>query len=159
MFFFLPVGVDYRTDRFPVVTFSLIGINTAVFLISVIALLTGGRESALWIMENFWLIPSQSGWPAYFTTLFVHAGLFHLLGNMIYLFLFGAAVEDKIGRGQFVIFYLLSGLAADLAHIIATPGHFASVLPLGGASGAISGCIGGFVLLFRDSKINFRYFI
>jgi membrane associated rhomboid family serine protease len=113
----------------------------------------------MWILRNLWLIPSESGFHAYLTTLFVHAGLLHLIGNMIYLFLFGACVEDLIGRGKFVIFYLLGGLASDLAHIIATPGNFSSDLPLGGASGAISACIGGFVLFFHKTKINFRYFI
>jgi|SRR6266850_1169837 len=78
---------------------------------------------------------------------------------MIYLYLFGACVEDIIGRWQFVVYYLLGGLAADFGYIADVPQHFASGMPLGGASGAISACLGGFILLLPKTKINFRWFI
>ena len=90
--------------------------------------------------------------------MFVHAGLFHLLGNMVYLFLFGSCVEDIIGRVQFVIFYLLCGLVAELAYIGMIPAHFTSEIPMGGASGAISGCMGGFMLLLLKTNIEFKWF-
>ena len=159
MFFLLPIGVDYHTDRYPVVTFSLIGINVVAYLAGFLALIVGGEDAVIWMFQHLWLIPAESSAQAYVTTLFVHAGLLHLIGNMIYLFLFGACVEDMIGRGKFIAFYLLGGLAADLAHIILTPGNFSSDLPLGGASGAVSACIGGFVLFFHKTRINFRYFV
>ncbi len=161
MFFILPVGVDYQARRYPVVTFTLIGLNVVMWLLSLVANAHGTAlpgELSEWEM-NLWLIPAHSGWHAYLTTLFVHAGFLHLLGNMVYLFLFGSPVEDIIGRWQFVIFYLLGGLVADFAHIAFTPEHFASLMPLGGASGAVSACIGGFMLLLAKTRIEFKYLI
>src|SRR5437899_6833304 len=152
MFFILPVGVDFRAQRYPVVTFTLMGINTVAYLVELIfylfALQNGNEEQIeQWVQQHFWLIPSQSAWYTYVTALFVHAGFFHLLGNMVYLYLFGACVEDTIGRWQFVIFYLIGGLVSDFSHIASAPQHFGSEIPMGGASGAISACLGGFVLL------------
>jgi membrane associated rhomboid family serine protease len=158
MFFLLPVGVDYAARRYPVVTFTLMGVNIVVYLGSLLYEWNGGPEAAAWLYENLWLIPEQSRWHTFFTSMFVHGGFFHLLGNMIYLFLFGACVEDTIGRWQFSLFYLLGGLAACLAHIAVSADHFASMIPMGGASGAVTACIGGFVWLLRRAKINFVYF-
>ncbi len=159
MFFILPIGVEYRAERYPVVTFTLMGVNVAVWLASLIYILQGGEDAEIAFIENFWLIPAESIWYTYISTVFVHAGFLHLLGNMIYLFLFGSCVEDLIGRWRFAVFYFLGGLASDFAHIAATPEHFASEIPLGGASGAVSACIGGFVLLLHKTRINFRYFV
>jgi membrane associated rhomboid family serine protease len=103
------------------------------------------------------LIPQEPHWWTFFTSMFVHGGLLHLVGNMIFLFLFGSCVEDWIGRFRFVIFYVLCGLAADFTYIAFIPTHFASTIPMGGASGAISGCIGGFVLLLLKTKIEFKW--
>jgi membrane associated rhomboid family serine protease len=157
MFLLIPAGVDYSARRYPIVTFSLIGTNTLIWLATFIASLQTHGESDEWIMGHFWLIPSDSIWHTYLTSLFVHEGFLHLLGNMIYLFLFGSCVEDIIGRWQFVLFYLLGGLAANFTYIAATPEHFTSNIPLGGASGAVSACIGGFLLLLHRTKIEFRW--
>lgn len=159
MVLFIPTGVNYRTDRFPVVTFTIMGLNVAIFLVTLGYGLSQGEAAQLWIYQNLWLIPSSASWHQYFTAMFVHGGFFHLLGNMMYLFLFGSCVEDVIGRWKYVIFYLLGGLAADFVHIAGSPEHFASTMPMGGASGAISACMGGFLILFHKSKINFRYII
>lgn len=159
MFLILPVGVDYQTRRYPVVTFTLIGINAAVYLISLLCRIVGGVEVTRWIFENLWLTPARSPISAYVTTWFVHGGLFHLLGNMAYLFLFGACVEDTIGRAKFVAFYFLGGLAADFLHVLFTPGGFSSELPLGGASGAVSACIGGFLLLMAKTRIELKWIV
>src|SRR5205085_962953 len=104
------------------------------------------------------LIPGQSTWYTYLTSMFVHAGFLHLLGNMIYLFLFGCCVEDLIGRGQFLALYLLSGVVADFVYIACSPEHFASEIPMGGASGAISACMGAYLLLRAHAEIEFKYF-
>lgn len=158
MFFILPVGVDYRARRYPVVTFTLMGLCVLVYLVTLLLELSGNAEAVNeWVIQNLWLIPSESHWWTYLTTLFVHGGFFHLAGNMVYLFLFGSCVEDLIGRFRFTIFYLLSGLAASLAYIAVTPEHFGSEMPLGGASGAISACIGGFLLLLLKTKIEFKW--
>ena len=77
-----------------------------------------------WIMQHLWLIPAQSVLWMYLTSMFVHAGIFHLLGNMIFLFLFGSCVEDLIGRLRFAIFYLVGGLVAELVYIAMIAGTF-----------------------------------
>lgn len=156
-FFILPVGVDYRARRYPVVTFTLMGLNVLVYLITLLLTLNGGKETQEWILQHLWLTPANSPWYTYVTTLFVHEGFFHLAGNMVYLFLFGACVEDLLGRVKFSVFYLLGGLAADFGHIAASPAHFAATIPLGGASGAITACIGAFVLLLARTQIEFKW--
>jgi membrane associated rhomboid family serine protease len=158
MFLLFPTGVDYRTERYPVVTFTLIGICTAIYLGFLPFELSSGERVELWELEHLWLTPSLSHWWTYITSMFVHADIWHLLGNMVYLFLFGACVEDQIGRLRFTLFYLAAGLFSAFAHIALSPAHFNSTLPLGGASGAISACIGGFALYLWKSKIEFGYF-
>jgi membrane associated rhomboid family serine protease len=167
----IPTGVDYEAKRYPMVTFTLIGINVFVYLISLFfwfkdmggdpQIFETNPDASLeyWWMQHFWLIPQKSLVHTYLTSLFVHAGFFHLLGNMIYLFLFGSCVEDIVGRWQYTIFYLVGGFMADFMHIAFTPGHFGSELPLGGASGAISACMGAFLFLLPKRDIEFKYFI
>lgn len=158
MFIALPVGMNYQTQRLPVVTFSLIGLNTLIWLVTVILFFSTGGKSDVWIFDHLWLVPSESSLPTYFTSMFVHAGFFHLLGNMIFLFLFGCCVEDLIGRARFAVFYLAGGLVAELAYIAFTPQHFSSSIPMGGASGAISACMGMYLLLRAGADIEFKYF-
>lgn len=160
MFIIIPTGVNYRTERWPVVTFSIMGVNVLLYLVSLVMFWSGGAaEENDWLIEHLGLIPSESVWYTYITSLFVHAGFFHLLGNMMYLFLFGSCVEDIIGRWQYVIFYIIGGLAADIGHILASAGNFSSSIPMVGASGAISACMGGFVLLLHGNMIDFKYFL
>src|SRR5438128_2130775 len=102
MFILLPVGMNYQTQRAPVVTFTLMGMNILVYLVSLGFLLGQGSDSAIWMHQHLWLIPADSTWYTYLTSMFVHAGFFHLLGNMLYLFLFGCCVEDMIGRWRFL---------------------------------------------------------
>ena len=158
MFIVLPVGMNYQTERAPVVTFTLMGMNILVYLVSLGFLLGQGSDALIWMYQHLWLIPAESAWHTYFTSMFVHAGFFHLLGNMFYLFLFGCCVEDMIGRWRFLALYLLGGLVAALTYIAASPDHFASEIPMGGASGAISACMGAYLLLRASVDIDFRYF-
>jgi membrane associated rhomboid family serine protease len=158
MFIAIPVGMNYRTERLPLVTLSLIGLNTLVWLVSTICFFNTDGGSDLWILKHLWLIPSACTWNACFTSMFVHAGIFHLLGNMIFLFLFGSCVEDIIGRLRFAIFYLVGGLVAEIVYIAMLPEHFMSPHPMGGASGAISACMGMYLLLRADAEIEFKYF-
>ncbi len=157
----IPVGVEYNSRRYPVVTFTLMGINVLLYLVSLVFFfnnLDGDVAQREWLTMNLGLIPDQKVWWTYLTSLFVHADFFHLIGNMIYLFLFGSCLEDLIGRWQFSIFYFFTGLVATVTYLIFVPGGKESSFPLVGASGAISGCIGGFALVFAKTKINFRYF-
>ena len=158
MFIVLPVGMNYRTERLPVVTLTLIGINTLVYLVSLFFFFNTGAESELWIYQHLWLTPTDSILWTYLTSMFVHARIFHLLGNMMFLFLFGCCVEDIIGHWRFLVFYLAGGLAAELAYIALIPDHFASAIPMGGASGAISACMGMYLLLRANADIEFKYF-
>ncbi|MGA3267506.1 MAG: rhomboid family intramembrane serine protease [Verrucomicrobiota bacterium] len=158
MFIILPVGMDYRTERLPIVTFTLIGINMLVYLVSLGFFFGTQGESDQWILQHLWLIPADSYSWAYLTSMFVHGGILHLAGNMIFLFLFGACVEDIIGRWRFLAFYLIGGLVAEFVYIATSPAHFASEIPMGGASGAISACMGMYLLLRTSSKIEFKYF-
>lgn len=158
MFIAIPVGMNYRTERYPVITLSLIGLNTLVYLVSLICSFQTDGESNRWIFEHLWLIPSACTWNACFTSMFVHAGFFHLLGNMIFLFLFGSCVEDIIGRLRFAIFYLVGGFVAEFVYILMVPDHFNSWHPMGGASGAISACMGMYLLLRASAEIEFKYF-
>ncbi|HWY30156.1 MAG TPA: rhomboid family intramembrane serine protease [Candidatus Acidoferrum sp.] len=151
--------MNYRTERLPLVTFTLIGINTLVWLVSLICEIATQGDSQLWVVTHLWLIPAQSYFWTYLTSMFVHAGIFHLLGNMLFLFLFGSCVEDMIGRLRFLIFYLVAGLVAEIAFIAMIPEHFSSEIPMGGASGAIMGCQGMYLLLRANAEIEFKYFI
>lgn len=157
-FFFLPVGMNYRTERFPIVTISLIGLNTLVYLISLFFFFGTRGESSLWIYEHLWLVPADWHWYSSLTSMFVHGGFLHLFGNMIFLFLFGCCVEDLIGRARFAVFYLLGGLVAEMVFIAMSPEHFNTAIPMGGASGAISACMGMYLLLRAGADIEFKYF-
>jgi membrane associated rhomboid family serine protease len=96
--------------------------------------------------------------PVYFTLLtsmFMHGGWGHLLGNMLYLFIFGDNLENRLGKSRFLIFYLLTGVIASLSHVFST--YFlqqSSITPSLGASGAISGVLGGYMLLFPKLKVK-----
>jgi membrane associated rhomboid family serine protease len=158
MFIAVPVGMNNRTERLPLVTLSLIGLNTLVYLVSLVCFFNTHGQSDDWILDHLWLIPAQSHLWMYLTSMFVHSGIFHLLGNMIFLFLFGSCVEDIIGRLRFAIYYLAGGLVAEFAYVAMTPEHFVSTIPMGGASGAISACMGMYLLLRADADIEFKYF-
>jgi len=158
MFIAIPVGMNYRTERLPVVTFSLIGLNTLIWLVSLICQVNTDGESQVWILKHLWLVPSACTWYAPFTYMFVHEGFLHLFGNMLFLFLFGSCVEDMLGRLRFAVFYLVGGLLAEIVYLAMLPAHFNSSAPMGGASGAISACMGMYLLLRTDTDIEFKYF-
>lgn len=90
------------------------------------------------------------GFLALLTSLFLHGGLAHLLGNMWFLWIFGDNIEDRLGRGRFLIFYLLCGIAAGIAHVASGP---QSLIPTIGASGAIGGVLGAYVVLFPHARV------
>ena len=157
MFFLFPVGVDYRTDRLPIVTFSLMGICTILYVIGVgLFLEQVGRVDTLNdpLIDKFGLIPNRATPLTWVSHLFLHAGFFHLLGNMVYLFLFGAVVEDMIGRAKFIAFFFIGGLAAAAIHIILSDPASADI-PMVGASGAISACLGAVVILHPRTHVQF----
>jgi membrane associated rhomboid family serine protease len=94
--------------------------------------------------------PQPATWLTVFTSMFLHGGFLHLAGNMLFLWVFGNNVEDAMGHGRFVVFYVLCGLAAVLAQVLPNPG---SIVPMIGASGAISGVLGAYMLLYPRARV------
>jgi membrane associated rhomboid family serine protease len=129
----------------PYVTFLLIALNTLVFLYQ----LTLGRAGDEFIVY-FGLVPAAFSWVTVFTSMFMHGGLLHFGGNMLYLWIFGDNVEDRVGHGRFFVFYILCGMAAALTQTIINPD---SVVPMVGASGAIAGVMGAYFVLYPRSRI------
>ncbi len=129
----------------PYVTFLLIAINALVFLFQ----LTLGKRVEEFILY-FGLVPAAFSWVAVVTSMFLHGGLLHFGGNMLYLWIFGDNVEDRMGHGRFLAFYLLCGAAAPLAQTITSPD---SVVPMVGASRALAGVMGAYFVLYPRSRI------
>jgi len=154
----IPLKDNIRSSRIPLITIGLIVINVLVYLNQ----LTLPPRAAVRFVYLYGLIPVeiaggellvQHPVPLYgtiLTSMFVHGGLFHLAGNMLYLWIFGDNVEDRLGRFRFLLFYLLSGLAAAAAQILSDP-H--SKIPMVGASGAISGVLGAYLLLYPHARV------
>lgn len=154
----IPLRDVQRTRRFPLVVVALIGANTLVYLYQLS--LGAGVEHffgqyAL-IPAKFWSLStySRDGIVAallpLFTSMFLHGGLLHLGMNMWFLWIFGDNVEDRLGKPRFLFFYLLSGLTAGFAHALFSA---RSRLPTVGASGAISGVLGAYIVLFPAARI------
>jgi membrane associated rhomboid family serine protease len=145
-----PIGDDDTQRRtVPVVTFALIGINLLVFLIE----LSGGDQFIkewAFIPARFSLNPGANA-VTIFSAMFMHGGWLHLFGNMLFLWIFGDNVEDRFGHLKFLIFYLLAGIAAAFAQYVLSP---ESSVPNVGASGAIAGVLGAYILMFPQSRVN-----
>ena len=129
----------------PYVTVTLIVLNGVVFGYEF--LLGKGVQEFIYL---FGLVPAEFSWPTVFTSMFLHGGLMHAGGNMLYLWIFGDNVEDRMGHGRFVAFYLLCGVAAALAQTWVSPD---SIVPMVGASGAIAGVMGAYFVLYPKSRI------
>ena len=154
----IPLKDNIPSSRTPVITIGLIVINVLVYVNQ----LTLPPRAAVRFVYLYGLIPLEisSGdlmvphpVPLYgtiLTSMFVHGGLFHLAGNMLYLWIFGDNVEDRLGRVRYLLFYLLSGLGAAAAQILSDP-H--SKIPMVGASGAISGVLGAYLLLYPHARV------
>jgi membrane associated rhomboid family serine protease len=172
----LPLKDDIPTRTFPLVTVGFILLNALAFIYQVSLEFSeepNAAEVAQAFIFEFGLIPCRlsgacavaaGGFPSpvvtMFTSMFLHGGLFHIGGNMLYLWIFGNNVEDTLGHGRFLVFYLLSGVAAALAQTMINPG---SRVPMIGASGAVSGVLGAYLLLFPYARvltlITFGFFI
>jgi membrane associated rhomboid family serine protease len=129
----------------PVVTVTLIVLNFLVFIYEFLL----GPDANAFIM-TFGLIPANFSWLNVFTSMFIHGGLLHVGGNMLYLWIFGDNVEDRMGHGRFIVFYLLCGVVAAVAQTVINP---RSVVPMVGASGAIAGVMGAYFVLYPRSRV------
>lgn len=157
----IPYKDDNPTAIVPYVTISIVAANIFAFIVQ---MMSGSDGRA--IVYAFGAIPSnivtfQSQQPIHpiltiFSSMFMHGGLFHLGGNMLYLWIFGNNIEDKLGHVKFFIFYIACGIMAAFSHIITAP-H--SNIPMIGASGAVSGVLGAYVLLFPLAKVHTLIFL
>jgi membrane associated rhomboid family serine protease len=136
----------------PVVTIALIAANVFVYLWQ---MSLPDRELERFFMVNG-LVPADFSWGAAFTSMFVHANAVHAISNLLCLWIFGDNVEDRMGHFRFLGFYVMAGLAAALAQTWADPG---STIPLVGASGAIAGVMGAYLLLFPHSRVLVLVFL
>jgi len=146
----LPIGDDDSARRtFPVVTYALIALNVIFFMIE----MSGGDAFIMrwaFIPQRFLADPA-AGLLTIFASMFLHAGWVHLGGNMLYLWIFGDNIEDRFGHLKFLVFYVLCGIVATFAQLAFNPG---SQVPNVGASGAIAGVLGAYILLFPGSRVK-----
>jgi len=153
----LPLRDSVDTRKTPWVTYALIATNLFIFAMEV----AGGRTvwhmlvslsviPAQFLRPSLWV--SMGGWPllTLVTSTFLHGSWAHVLGNMLYLWVFGDNIEDKLGRGRFVLFYILCGALANVAHILANP---TSTVPTIGASGAVAGVLGAYILSYPRARV------
>ncbi|MCO6413068.1 MAG: rhomboid family intramembrane serine protease [Thiogranum sp.] len=155
----IPLHDDNPTDITPYVTFTFIGLCVLVFLWQ-LSLGPNGERA----IYSLGMIPATvfgdkslppelvvvPAWMTMFTSMFMHGGWMHLIGNMLYLWIFGNNVEDSMGHARFIAFYLVCGVAAVLAQALPNPD---SVIPMVGASGAISGVLGAYLLLYPHARV------
>jgi membrane associated rhomboid family serine protease len=158
-----PIGDERRPGEsgVAIVTIGLIVLNVLAFMLE----LGQGSEGALQSFITAWgVVPREYAvhqdlpphiplpyWSTLVTSMFLHGGWMHLGGNMLYLWIFGDNIERAMGSARYVVFYLVCGLAAGLAHIWFSGG---STIPSVGASGAISGVLGGYLLLFPHNRVR-----
>jgi membrane associated rhomboid family serine protease len=161
----IPLKDDVPSRSAPIVTVLLIGLNVLVFFYQAsLGLDTrgpGAGAAEAFIME-FGLVPCRLAgscvapgeFPSpvltIFTSMFMHGGLFHVGGNMLYLWIFGDNIEDTLGHGRFLAFYLAAGVGAALAQVVL---NATSRVPMVGASGAVSGVLGAYLLLFPYARV------
>jgi len=146
----LPTGDDNSSRRItPLVTYILIVLNVIFFIVE----LNGGDPFVMqwaFVPTRFLANPVAES-PTLFTSMFMHAGLLHIGGNMLYLWIFGDNVEDRFGHVKFLIFYLICGLAATGLQLVFS---LDSSIPNLGASGAIAGVLGAYLLLYPKARVS-----
>jgi membrane associated rhomboid family serine protease len=160
----IPIKDENPGKHFPLITLLIIAANIGVFVYQV---LLDPRQQVVFIM-SFGMVPAQllgqaprlyGNFPAALTLLssqFLHGGILHIAGNMLYLWIFGNNVEDVLGKWRFLIFYLLCGTLAAIAHIILYP---YSDIPMVGASGAIAGILGAYLITFPGARVRVLIFL
>jgi len=154
----LPIRDHNPSTRWPFVTWALMAANIAIHLL-VTAQLTTDRE-LFELYQVYGMVPGRvtqgDGLMGLVTSVFLHADLLHLGGNMLFLWIFGDNLEDELGHVGFLVFYLLAGAGAAAAQWLAEP---YTMVPTIGASGAIAGVMGGYLLLFPKAKVDILIFL
>lgn len=154
----VPIRDHNPSGRVAYVTYALIALNVGIF-ISYWPLFDDPRR--LIQFYNEWamtpaFVTAGENYKGILSSMFLHGGWMHLLGNMLFLFIFGDNMEDEMGHFGFTAFYLLSGIGAALAQYVIDPG---SGVPVVGASGAIAGVMGGYLLMFPKARVDIFIFI
>src|SRR3954454_6703821 len=130
----------------PYITVTIIAINAVAWLYEVAL----PHESLNQFLTIYGVVPAYFAWPTLVTSMFLHGSWSHVIGNMWYLWIFGDNVEDRVGHGRFIVFYLLCGFVAALGQVAVDP---SSTLPTIGASGAIAGVMGAYFVLYPHSRV------
>ena len=142
----IPLRDVIPSRTFPGVTVALIALNSLAFLYE-----ASLPDRQLTAFVNRWaLVPAYFSWVTVITSMFLHGGWLHAIGNMWFLWIFGDNVEDRVGHGRYLVFYLLCGTIAGLAQAFSDP---TSTVPTIGASGAVAGVMGGYIVLYPQSRI------
>ncbi|MDF1871938.1 rhomboid family intramembrane serine protease [Vannielia sp.] len=150
-----PIRDHNPSRRIPYITLALVVINVGVFLL--ITLPISVNDIRLGFFYREWgVVPAYADPSDYITSLFLHGSFMHLTGNMLFLWVFGDNMEDEMGHIPYLLFYLASGVAATLLHVWTNPN---SGVPLVGASGAIAGVMGGYLLLYPRARVDVFFFI
>ena len=143
----IPLRDTQPSYTFPFVTVSIIVLNVLAFLYE----FSLDPYELNFFIAHYGVIPTRFQWMDVLTSIFLHGGWMHLIGNMWFLWIYGDNVEDILGHAQYLIFYLLCGLAATMVHVVF---NFDSRVPTIGASGAIAGVMGAYVVKFPHSRIT-----
>lgn len=154
----IPIGDDQvKGGSFPYFSYAFIAINVLIFVYQYYILSEGGSYTFL---QEYAAFPAETaqGERLYtvITSMFLHGGIFHLLGNMLFLWIFADNIEATIGNLNFLIFYLLGGVIAYLAHAFF---NWGSSIPVVGASGAISAVMGAYLVMFPKSRVKMMFFL
>ena len=154
----LPIRDRIPTRRFPIITIALIAVNVIAFLVEMLVLGGSGDDALNQAIYSFGVVPARVGadfgpmtWLSFVTSMFLHGGVMHILGNMLYLWIFGNNVEDVLGPFWFTVFYFACGFAASLAQVLASWG---SNVPGIGASGAIAGVLAAYLIFFPNARVD-----
>lgn len=161
----IPYKDDNPTRTFPFITVGLIAANSGVFFLQLASSFQFSQIVYSYGAIPHFLLTFSTVQPLHpvltiFTSMFLHGGLLHLFTNMLFLWIFGDNIEDRLGHIRFIVFYLLCGTAAAYGHAITEP---SSMVPMIGASGAVSGVLGAYLLLFPHARVHtlvfFGFFI
>lgn len=151
----IPLRSSERTYSPPTVTLSLILANVLVFVFEIMlpnepSYYNPGSLTLNSFIQTHGIVPDRFHYSSLITSMFIHGGFMHVAGNMWFLWVFGKAIEDLLGHARFLFFYLTCGIAAGMAHILVNP---FSPVPTVGASGAIAGVMGAYLIKFPHARI------
>jgi membrane associated rhomboid family serine protease len=156
-----PFKDDNPTRTFPFVTITIIALNIIIFVLQMTSYLSPKEIVFAYGAIPQYLLTLSTAQPIHpvltiFSSMFMHGGILHIGANMLFLWIFGNNVEDRLGHTKFIIFYLLCGVAATYSHALTDP---SSLMPMIGASGAVSGVLGAYMVMFPHARVHTLIFL